>query len=422
LKINAAGEALVKGCEGLELTAYYDAVGVLTIGWGHTGSDVYEGMQINEAQAQALFNRDIVYFEDAVNRLVKVPLNENQFSALVSFVYNIGDGGFADSTALRRLNQGDYAGCCEAMQWWTKGNGGEVLAGLVTRRKAEVRLFNTPVVDIPIPVETSNKPLLKGGACKLRMERDSWFKLAPVDSTQLADSDEIRVRAGMVFQLLAWKESANGHLLITLDHAIAGRNSWHVWSQDVRMKSDSPIIKSAASDEVVLKIPYLSQLDNTRDPYSTCNVTSVAMCMAYFGRPVRNSRGEQLEDELDNYCFENHLSRHSPTDLARLAIAYGYHDEFQPDARWNDVKAWLAKGNPIIVHGYFTKSGHIIVIGGYNSKGWVVFDPYGEWYKSGYDRNDASNPTKGAGLTYSYGMMERLCGSDGDLWIHYFGK
>lgn len=168
---------------------------------------------------------------------------------------------------------------------------------------------------------------------------------------------------------------------------------------------------------VRLNVPYLSQLDNENNPHGSCNVTSVSMCMGYFGHSLRNANtGEQLEDELYLYMQNNGLSRHSPEDLDRLFTLYGYENDFQPGAKWGEVKKWLESGKPCIVHGWFTRSGHIITIIGYNDKGWIVHDPYGQWDSSGYDTS-----VSGAGLTYSYQMMQDVCGTDGDLWIHYVG-
>lgn len=164
-----------------------------------------------------------------------------------------------------------------------------------------------------------------------------------------------------------------------------------------------------------IPVPFLSQLDNTLHPYGTCNVTSIAMCMTFYGQPARSGL-MQLEDKLCAYCLDHGLSRHSPGDLAILARKFGYYNDFDPAAKWGDVKKWLESGKPCIVHGWFTQSGHIIVIRGYNESGWIVNDPYGEWHESGYDTS-----VSGEGLTYSYEMMARLCGVDGDLWIHYFG-
>jgi len=167
----------------------------------------------------------------------------------------------------------------------------------------------------------------------------------------------------------------------------------------------------------ILKVPYLSQLNNLVRPTGTCNTTSVAMCFGFFGEPLLRPNGQQLEDYLTKYCLANGLSRHSPGDLVILAQKHGYRPRFDSRAKWDQVKAWLDGGKPCIVHGWFTAFGHILVIIGYNEKGWIVHDPYGEWYASGYDTS-----ASGEGLTYSYGMMERLCGPDSnqELWIHFF--
>jgi uncharacterized protein YvpB len=168
------------------------------------------------------------------------------------------------------------------------------------------------------------------------------------------------------------------------------------------------------TSEVRLEVPYLSQLNNVCSPYSTCNTTSVAMCLAFFGHRQIDEMGLQLEDELTDYCYANALDNHSPFALQELIKRYGYEDNFQIDAQWKDVKAWIGKGKPCIVHGFFTKSGHIIVIVGYSDEGFIVHDPYGEWFRDGYSTN-----CSGENLTYSYGMMKETCGPDGDLWIHY---
>ena len=81
------------------------------------------------------------------------------------------------------------------------------------------------------------------------------------------------------------------------------------------------------------------------------------------------------------------------------------------------MKEWLSAGNPCIVHGWFTREGHIVTIIGFNERGFIVHDPYGEYWESGYDTS-----VSGAGLTYSYELMKRVCGRDGDLWIHYVSK
>jgi GH24 family phage-related lysozyme (muramidase) len=137
--INTKGLKLLKSFEGLRLNAYIDAVGVLTIGYGTT-TGVFPGMQITEAQAEGFLKRDLTRFENAVTDLVKVKLNEDQFSALVSFAYNVGENALAGSTLLRLLNQGDYQGAADQFLRWNRGDNGE-LPGLTRRRNAERSLF-----------------------------------------------------------------------------------------------------------------------------------------------------------------------------------------------------------------------------------------------------------------------------------------
>jgi GH24 family phage-related lysozyme (muramidase) len=138
-RINGQGLFLLKSFEGLRLESYLDAVGVWTIGYGTT-ENIGPGMLITQAEAEALLKRDSAKFEAAIASLVKVALTDNQFSALVCFVYNIGAGAFGASTLLKLLNQQDYQGAADQLLLWNKG-GDRVLAGLTRRRQAERALF-----------------------------------------------------------------------------------------------------------------------------------------------------------------------------------------------------------------------------------------------------------------------------------------
>ena len=107
MKINETGLALIKSFEGLRLKAYKCPAGVWTVGYGHTGGDVKAGMIITEEEAEELLRQDLERFEEGVENLVEVELNENQFCALVSLAYNIGLGNFKRSTLLKLINKGN---------------------------------------------------------------------------------------------------------------------------------------------------------------------------------------------------------------------------------------------------------------------------------------------------------------------------
>lgn len=163
MRLGDKGEELIKHFEELRLEAYpdpgsarYNANGELipgtghpwTIGWGHTGSDVYPGLLWTEGQAQAAFLQDTDQFERDVESLVDVEITQDQFDALVSFAYNVGSDidaddiaeGLGDSTLLKKLNAGDYQGAADEFPKWNR-SGGKVLLGLKRRRAAERALF-----------------------------------------------------------------------------------------------------------------------------------------------------------------------------------------------------------------------------------------------------------------------------------------
>ena len=141
MKTGIQGLELIKSFEGLELNAYKCAAGVWTIGYGHT-KDVQEGMVISAETANDMLMEELVEYENYVNTLVTVPLNQNQFDALVSWVYNLGSSNFQASTLLKVINAGGQMLAVPAqIMRWNKA-GGKVLEGLTRRRQAEADLFS----------------------------------------------------------------------------------------------------------------------------------------------------------------------------------------------------------------------------------------------------------------------------------------
>ena len=130
---------LIRQFEGLRLAAYKCPAGVPTIGYGTTRG-VKMGMTVTKDEAEKLLQADVTPFSDRINKLVKVKLNQNQFDALVSFVYNVGSGAFADSTMLKLINQNLLDDAANQFVRWNKANG-EVLTGLTRRRMTERDLF-----------------------------------------------------------------------------------------------------------------------------------------------------------------------------------------------------------------------------------------------------------------------------------------
>ncbi len=163
MKVSAAGRKAIAAHEGVRLTAYPDpATGghPWTIGVGHTSAAgaprVYKGLTITPAECDEILSRDLAKFEAAVEKAVKVPLNQNQFDALVSFTFNVGEGALRSSTLLRKLNARDYDGAAEQFLVWNKA-AGKVMGGLTKRRQSERALFLRPAPVMGIPIAEQNQ-------------------------------------------------------------------------------------------------------------------------------------------------------------------------------------------------------------------------------------------------------------------------
>lgn len=142
-KTGESGKNLIKEFEGFRATAYICPAGVVTIGYGTTqilGTPVQLGTQITTHEAERFLEEDLKKFETAVNKNVSVELTQNQFDAVVSFVYNVGIGNFIKSTLLKKLNAAKFAEAANEFLKWNKANK-KVLAGLTRRRAAERELF-----------------------------------------------------------------------------------------------------------------------------------------------------------------------------------------------------------------------------------------------------------------------------------------
>lgn len=151
MQTNQPALDLIKKFEGWRANAYVDpATGgePITIGYGHTSAAgppaVKMGMKLTLAEGEAILKRDLHAVEASVTKAIKVPLNENQFGALVSFTFNLGAGNLNKSTLLKKVNAKDFVGAAAEFAKWNKA-AGKVMKGLTTRRAEEAALFMAPV-------------------------------------------------------------------------------------------------------------------------------------------------------------------------------------------------------------------------------------------------------------------------------------
>ncbi|MFO1122509.1 MAG: lysozyme [Hyphomicrobiales bacterium] len=188
---SAEGLALIKRFEGFRARAYRCPAGIWTIGYGHTAMagppTVTRGMVLSEAEAEAILRRDVARFAAGVRRCLARELTDAQFSALVSFAYNVGLGSFRASSVLRAVNAGDFADVPRRMQMWTKADG-QVLPGLARRRAAEAAMFSGQAPSaspMTVPDRASRRPrataaaalasLLSAAAAIVAGPHESWI-------------------------------------------------------------------------------------------------------------------------------------------------------------------------------------------------------------------------------------------------------
>lgn len=175
-----------------------------------------------------------------------------------------------------------------------------------------------------------------------------------------------------------------------------------------------------------LDVIHFNQLDNRFNPHGSCNVTSMAMCLYYHG--IRGDKSQaQLEDQIYQRFIDMRLSRHNPDDIKTVLESYPkIVDTLNYRGSPSDIKRSIDEGCPVIVHGYFTRFGHIIVVRGYDNKGFFVNDPYGEVYITETHSSlyyPDKGLSKGKNKHYSYSLMSRACSPESyqapnHYWMH----
>ncbi len=197
---------------------------------------------------------------------------------------------------------------------------------------------------------------------------------------------------------------------------------WFFWEEDIEVykaidKNKPPSKPTLTPKELT---PFYTQRDNKRRPYQTCNMTSAAMVINGFYPNLKpKSPYRQLEDELTNYCEQKYgydgIYLHS--NIVKVLAQWGVKSVFDTNTSFEDAKKNLDRGNPCIYSGKFTNSGHIIVLVDYNEKGFIVNDPYGEWWNWGYENKS------GERLQYSYDLISNVSYSGRDKgWLHLCSK
>lgn len=252
------------------------------------------------------------------------------------------------------------------------------------------------------------------GALTMTMLQATVFKKRPVDAASLKDTEKTTLPLGRVYGVESYGLEGD-HLKVSVTEELPNfGNTGYVFPSFVQFKRGDKIF-DAVPNNVELNVPYFSQRDNPRFDWSTCNVTSIAMVLYYYG--LRSKWGGQLEDELLQWCFD-YAGQGSQTDhsvLSALIQAYGFKTSFSTTRNWADVRSELLNRRPVVLAGDFTASGHILTLIGYNSQGYIVQDPWGDAL-TGY------SDTEGRKLMYPYSYVNQVAGPDGNVWAHFISR
>lgn len=260
MRINQKGLNLIKKWEGFRAKAYICPAGILTIGYGTTGKKVYSSLVIDKKTAESWLIKDAKKFEAVISNAVKVPLTSNQFSALVSFVYNVGGGAFTRSTLLKKLNAKNYQGACTELDRWVNG-GGRKLPGLVKRRNDEQALFNQPDGYIQSPGSSEELAIASN---KILITHNTWGK-QEITSHELQQegSTKVRLYQGSELPFLANKVEG-GHVRFTFgqgkeDMKFAGRNTWLLWKDHFKFVNEASEDETKQAESLADKIALACQ-------------------------------------------------------------------------------------------------------------------------------------------------------------------
>lgn len=369
MNISKSGIELIKSFEGLRYEPYLCPANVWTVGYGHTGKDVVPGKRITYAEADKLLYSDLRYFVEAVNNLVKVQLSQNQFDALVSFIFNVGRGAFEASTLLKRLNDKEDPNTVakEELPRWVKGKNDEVLEGLRKRRELEVELF------------CSKPGAVKTGTVDITSLQQTFLKKQPVASSELSNDQKAKVYEKRTIRNCQILEKKDGHTYLELGF---GLGKWWVFDRHWGGLVEEVSVKAyAIKDDLkfLRNFPYFWQQDNGPEGWRQCQTSSLAMVLKYLNVPGIN----------DDKDYLAHVNKHGDT-TTRYAHYKALEElkvgaEFRTDLDVQDVKDQIDKGLPVPVgilhHGPVSApsgGGHFIVIYGYSDTAWAVQDPYGK--------------------------------------------
>jgi len=242
------------------------------------------------------------------------------------------------------------------------------------------------------------------------------LKRKPISSSSLGNSDKTTLPLGRVYGVASYEtDPETNHVRVSLTEEIPGYgNTGYIFAEHLWLRQGGKTIEifPQLPKRIELNVPYFSQRDNPRFYWSTCNVTSIAMVLYYYGE--RPQYSYQLEDEMLQWILTRYGegAQTSHAVMTEMIRAYGYDSTFSTTRRWKEIDEEIAAGRPVVLAGDFTATGHILTVIGYRPEGLIVNDPWGNAL-TGYAN------TEGRKLLYPNAYLNNVCGPNGNIWAHF---
>ena len=385
-KLNTAelATAIIKEFEGFRADAYPDprtGDEPWTIGYGTTfysnGVRVKQGDKVTEQRASIELVHKVAGLMVALDKLITVPLTDGQMACMVSFAYNVGvDGAGLQIARLNANKRSEFM--AKHVEYINEGT--SVEAGLLRRRKAELKLFDE-VTEV-----TGGDHAVKPTWINLVRHDGPEYRAYLMDGGNCVEVKTFKTRDDLMKILKG---------ATTVGNVAIGTEGWHV--------KPGPVVPPSNP----LSVPYYSQRDYGGPlAWSICGCTSVAMVLSYWGVKI------DPDGVLKGWGKE---SCQSPPGCEGVFEANKLKASHTYKGTWKEIRDQIDQGRPVVIHGRFTGSGHIIVIIGYDEKGYWCNDPAGKWAQVNGD-SYADNPKNGAKVYYKEEAMWSACGGDGDVW------
>lgn len=377
------------------------------------------GDVLTRTQAEECFAVVMDERERLVAQKLKAPVTQGMYDALISFYYNLAPDSWPQQ--IDRCNAGNYEECAASFDKYVMADGVQ-LPGLVNRRNEEEALFRSQGLN-PASLDEGGERSPGGGT-------ETTFDLLPYralvlpwkrddDYLELNDknADVVELRCGLIgLGLLPKSMLVSNAFDLELEAAVKRfqvladlKDDGIVGDRTAAAISDHLAAARGSRTTKIIPATYYNQYNNRFEPDGTCGVTSAAMLLSALGTVV-------TPDQLYQRFGKN--QGQYPDGLAEIYKAFGYRARSTYVGTFAQIREAIDSGSPVVIHGYMTRSGHIVCVVGYDRFGLIVNDPAGAW--NGVPKISYDNlPRNGKNRAYSYDWLRPIEVNDGDLWLSH---